>query len=50
MWDNLEESGRLLVQACAMSYGYGFTPEALRDVHEMIRDGVGLVHKYPSWS
>jgi hypothetical protein len=38
--NDLEESARLLVQACAMSHGFGFTPQSLRDVHDMIRDGV----------
>ena len=36
----LEESGRVLVQGYAMSYGLGFSPRALLLLHEMIRDGV----------
>lgn len=38
---SLEESGRLLVQACAMSFGYVFTPGALHEIHNMIRSGIG---------
>jgi hypothetical protein len=40
MWNRLEESGRLLVQACAMSHDFGFSSQSLQTVHEMIHEAV----------
>jgi hypothetical protein len=42
----LEESARLLVQACALGYEFGFSPEALSTIHEIVRVGIGrMEHK-----
>ena len=40
MRNDLEQGGRLLVQGCAMSYGFGFSPQSLRDVYDIIRNGI----------
>lgn len=37
---HVERSGRLFVEACAMTYGVSLTPEAVAAIHEIIRDGV----------
>jgi|GEM_PF-5791355 len=39
MRNDLEEGCRLLVQAWAMSYGLGFSPNCIRDVFGMIQAG-----------
>ena len=37
--NNLENGFRLLAVSCAMSFGYGFTPDCQTHVNNMIHDG-----------
>lgn len=39
----LEVSGRLIVEACSLSYGISFSPSALMTVHDMIRLGISIM-------
>lgn len=46
--NHLENGFRLLAVGCAMSYGYGFTPDCQMHVNDMIRNGCVDLGENPS--